>query len=119
MVLFVFVVMLLDLGREGLEQERRWCAAVAWWGPGLLGGLLLAEFGYAALMLPAGHLGVQAVSPQEVGFALYSRYGLAVELVSLVLLAGLVGAYHVGRRLRDHEGQDPEAPPAAAGEEQA
>jgi hypothetical protein len=33
-----------------------------------------------------------------VGIALYGPYLLAVELASLLLLGGLVAAYHIGRR---------------------
>jgi len=32
-----------------------------------------------------------------VGMALYGPYLLAVELASMLLLAGLVGAYHLGK----------------------
>jgi NADH-quinone oxidoreductase subunit J len=39
-----------------------------------------------------------AVGPREVGLALYGPYILAVELGSLLLLPGIIGAYHLGRR---------------------
>ena len=39
-----------------------------------------------------------AVSPKEVGLTLFGPYVLAVEIASMLLLAGLVGAYHLGRR---------------------
>ena len=39
-----------------------------------------------------------AVTPKEVGLSLYGPYLLAVELASMLLLSGLVGAYHLGRR---------------------
>jgi NADH-quinone oxidoreductase subunit J len=37
------------------------------------------------------------VEPKQVGVALFGPYLLGVELVSLLLLAGMVGAYHLGR----------------------
>ncbi|HTY26153.1 MAG TPA: hypothetical protein VMC85_23685, partial [Desulfomonilaceae bacterium] len=40
------------------------------------------------------------VTPKQVGMALFGPYFLGVELASLLLLAGLVGAYHIGRRVR-------------------
>jgi len=40
---------------------------------------------------------MQAVGPKAVGIALYGPYLLAVELASMLLLAGLVAAYHLGR----------------------
>ncbi|MEJ2750528.1 MAG: NADH-quinone oxidoreductase subunit J, partial [Anaerolineae bacterium] len=43
-------------------------------------------------------VGETAVSPQQVGLTLFGPYLLGVELASMLLLAGLVGAYHLGRR---------------------
>jgi NADH-quinone oxidoreductase subunit J len=48
------------------------------------------------------------VAPKEVGVALLGPYVLGVELASLLLLAGLVGAYHLGRKdkpLEEKEGR--------------
>ena len=41
MVLFVFVVMMLNLGRRTVAQEREWLRPRSWVGPMLLAGLLL------------------------------------------------------------------------------
>lgn len=38
------------------------------------------------------------VGAKEVGISLFSQYLIAVELAGFLLLAGLVGAYHLGRR---------------------
>ncbi|NTV43471.1 MAG: hypothetical protein HGA63_09260 [Syntrophobacteraceae bacterium] len=35
-VLFVFVIMFLNIGRRGIEQEREWLAPRAWIGPAAL-----------------------------------------------------------------------------------
>jgi NADH-quinone oxidoreductase subunit J len=43
-------------------------------------------------------LNVAEVAPQQVSLALFGPYLLGVELASMLLLAGLVGAYHLGRR---------------------
>ena len=40
----------------------------------------------------------RVVSPQQVGMALFGPYLLGVELASMLLLAGLVSAYHLGWR---------------------
>ncbi len=40
------------------------------------------------------------VEPRRVGAALFGPYVLAVELAGFLLLAGLVGAYHLGRKDR-------------------
>ena len=97
MVLFLFVVMLLNLGSETLAQERRWLNPSVWRWPSALATVLLMEFLYVLLFGdgrdPAGHI----VTPKEVGIALMGPYVLAVELASMLLLAGLVGAYHLAR----------------------
>ena len=46
------------------------------------------------------------ITAKQVGLELFGPYVLAVEIASMLLLAGLVGAYHVGRRFRLKE-QDP------------
>lgn len=98
MVLFVFVVMMLNLGRAASEQERRWLAPGAWIGPGALALALLLELIWllsqtqARQVMAAGTIGAT-----QVGIALFGPYLLAVELASMLLLAGLVAALHLGR----------------------
>ncbi|MDU4436284.1 MAG: NADH-quinone oxidoreductase subunit J, partial [Pluralibacter gergoviae] len=41
-----------------------------------------------------------AINAKEVGIALFGPYVLAVELASMLLLAGLVVAFHLGREDR-------------------
>src|SRR5690606_8328205 len=41
MVLFVFAVMMLNLGDVTIEQERRWLWPQLWIGPGILSAVLL------------------------------------------------------------------------------
>lgn len=96
MVLFLFVVMLLNLGQRTLEQERAWLQPASWWGPAALAGILLAELLWV-LAAGADATTGQVVSSKEVGFRLFGPYVLAVELASMLLLAGLVGAYHLAR----------------------
>ena len=43
------------------------------------------------------------VTAKEVGLALFGPYVLAVEIASMLLLAGLVGSYHLGRRYLERE----------------
>jgi NADH-quinone oxidoreductase subunit J len=96
MVLFLFVVMMLNLGTQTLDQERRWLDPSAWRWPTAMATVLLIEFLYVFLgdgRNPTGHI----VTPKEVGIALLGPYVLAVELASMLLLAGLVGAYHLAR----------------------
>ncbi len=97
MVLFVFVIMMLNLGESGDARERQWLEPRIWIVPAILASILLAEL-IVVEIEAEGFTSGRAVSPKEVGLALFGPYVLAVEIASLLLLAGLVGAYHLGRR---------------------
>ena len=95
MVLFVFVVMMLNLGPLSERREERWLTADVWAFPALLTAALLALSMYALANLWGEGFSAAVVGPKEVGLALYGPYLLAVELVSLVLVAGLAAAFHL------------------------
>lgn len=97
MVLFVFVIMMLNLGQAGIEREREWLRPQTWIVPGVMAALLLLEL-LLALRHAPGLTSGEGVPPKAVGIALFGPYVLAVEIASMLLLAGLVGAYHLGRR---------------------
>jgi len=96
-VLFLFVVMMLNLGAQARETERQWLAGKVWIGPVLLSAILLVEVIYLiARARLSGGIGT-IVGPKEVGIALYGPYLLGVELASMLLLGALVGACHLGK----------------------
>ena len=105
MVLFVFVVMMLNIGAPATERERGWLAPRGWIGPAVLAAILLGELCYVFFAGCGEAAAGGVVDPQQVGAALFGPYLLGVELASFLLLAGLVGAYHLGRR-------EPDANPA-------
>jgi len=98
MVLFVFVVMLI--GHESIAVPPR-----SWIGPSLLSavllGLLVWTLGQGSLVARE----VTEISPKRVGIALFGPYILAAEIAAFLLLAGLVGAFHLGRRATPTEGR--------------
>jgi NADH-quinone oxidoreductase subunit J len=101
MVLFIFVLMLLNLGSKSIEQESRWLKPKIWIGPAILSGVLALEIIYVlsgtrAIPAKAVEVGVKAISG-----GLFGPYMIAVELASFLLMAGLVGAWHIGRRWKD------------------
>lgn len=98
MVLFVFVIMVLNLGPQATGQESRWLSPGMWLGPAILALILLGELVYILSRNEPQVTGSTVVEPRAVGLALFGPYLLGVELASLLLLAGLVGAYHLGRR---------------------
>ena len=71
-VLFLFVVMMLNLGRRTVERERRWLEPRAWIGPGVLAAILFFEMMYAIVGNTAT-TGTEAVGPKAVGTALFQR----------------------------------------------
>jgi NADH-quinone oxidoreductase subunit J len=98
MVLFVFVVMMLNLGKKTADQEHKWLKASGLIGPAVLALVLLVELVF--LLTPMHHMpaiGSEVIDAKQVGIALFGPYLLAVELASTLLLAGLVAAYHLGR----------------------
>lgn len=98
-VVFVFVVMTLEASAPGGPRERfAWLRAGV--GPAILAALILAPF---VLGLGVEHIapGPDAgISAQSVGRVLFGSWALAVELASFLLLAGLLGVRHLGRRDR-------------------
>ena len=98
MVLFLFVVMMLNLGPAAVREERALLRPGIWFGPTLLSLILAGELVYLLWQGAPATSGTRMVDPKEVGMALFGPYLLGVELSSLLLLAGLVGAYHLGRR---------------------
>jgi len=104
MVLFVFVIMMLNLGAQASEQEKQLLQPRAWVGPAILSGILFIEL-FVVLVMGDGGVGSPAgIGPKQVGMALFGPYVLGVELAAMLLLAGLVGAFHLGRRLDSDEG---------------
>ena len=101
MVLFLFVIMMLNLGPRSTEQESSWLQPRMWLGPITLTIILLIELMY--MLRHSGHqpMATRTIEAKQVGIALFGPYLLGVELASMLLLAGVVGAYHLGRDSRE------------------
>jgi len=96
MVLFLFVIMMLELGSpEKLPKPR-----LSDWWPALL--LVGAVVGSVAVLVsarqPAAVPGFTAISVRQFSLTLFTQYGVAVEVISMQLLFALVGALYLGRR---------------------
>jgi NADH-quinone oxidoreductase subunit J len=101
MVLFVFVVMMLNLGSQTSHQEKLWLNSSAWAVPALLAflvGLVMVWMLSINPNLGQPDIGAQSVSAKQVGIALFGPYLLLVEIAALLLLAALVAAFHLGKR---------------------
>ena len=96
MVLFIFVIMMLNLGAMAQKQERAWLAPRAWIGPSILALVLAAELVYILVGNTPGVGSGEEIGAKQVAISMFGPYMLGVELASFLLMAGLVGAYHLG-----------------------
>nr|WP_312384315.1 MULTISPECIES: NADH-quinone oxidoreductase subunit J [unclassified Moraxella] len=111
MVLFVFVVMMLNLGTQTTLEEESWLSSSAWAVPAGLAfivGLTLfsligMKHGFEGMM-PA-FIGVEPVTAKMIGAKLFTEYLLLVEIAGFLLLAGLVAAYHLAKSALDDENE--------------
>lgn len=112
MVLFIFVVMMLNVGNEK-ELEKHWQRPSMWIVPSILAFVLLAIFIYAVNTLPDPGINRDVIGPKQVGISLFTKYLIGVEISAVMLLAGIVGAYHLGRRKKNvlHRFLQPEKKP--------
>jgi NADH-quinone oxidoreductase subunit J len=98
MVLFLFVIMLMNLNQDEEPQKTVWSKLIA----GTLGGLLLlvmvaALRGTEQLQISSyGHSDIGLV--KNLGRVLFHEYLFPFEIVSVLLLAALVGAIMIGKK---------------------
>lgn len=119
MVLFLFVIMLLNLGRGGSDLRR----IPAWLGVAILAGVLASQlgplFGYSAERLALEYTGSTSLAdpaivfdstqtaavatvargiPGDIAQPLFERYLVPFELTSVLLLTAIVGAVVLAKR---------------------
>ena len=100
MVLFLFVIMLVNLDEAALQRQfnRQWSVAL---GAGLI---LMAELGYfvyrGADAFQFGQAGGGSLAPntQLIAMALYRDYMLPFEIASLLLLVAILGAVILAKK---------------------
>jgi len=97
MVLFLFVIMLLDLRAEELRRLRLFGLAAALISVGAILAVFLRSLAQAA-PLPSVANPNQEGSTQELGHLLFTGYLLPFELVSLLLLVAMVGVVLLSKR---------------------
>jgi len=96
-VLFIFVVMMLNLGQETASQEKQWLQPKIWIGPSLLAFALLVEMIFLISKGDSSSMALTAVEPRKVALSVYREYIIALELIGFLLMAGIVGAAHIGQ----------------------
>ena len=109
MVLFLFVIMMLDLGHpeKGLSPHwKQWLPSL------LLAGISIVSL--VVVIVSRHDTAVASATPlpiREVATRLFQEHGLAVELISLQLLFALVGALYLGKQPPPSPGLRPPSPP--------
>ena len=101
LVLFVFVVMMLNLGQSTADEERSRLTSETWATPLAVAAALFATIAFLVQSnTKAGvqTLAVQIVTAKEVGFSLFTEYVLIAQISALLLLAALVAAYHIAKK---------------------
>ena len=102
LVLFLFVLMLLNLERESLARARRFTLG----GGGLVAALLLLATLLRILLTPShttmpAHLPAASGTVESVGRLLFTAYLLPFELTSFLILAAIIGAVTLAKRSPD------------------
>ncbi len=112
MVLFLFVVMMLDINLERLREGFWQYLPLG----ALVGVLMAAEMAavlygrWSGLAVPPKALPPGYSNTKELGRLLYTDYVLAFEIAAVVLLVAIVAAIALTLRQRkDTKGQDPSA----------
>lgn len=101
-VLLIFVVMMLNLGTETAQKEKQWLQPKIWIGPSILAFILLAELVALLLKGSTATMNTPVVDARQVSLSLYREYVIAVELAGFLLMAGIVGAAHIGKHRKKH-----------------
>ncbi len=95
-VLFIFVVMMLNLGKHATEAEAKLLRPSMWIGPTILAAILIGVLAYMLTRGSGAAPAANVIVPRQLSFALYGPYLLGVELSSILLMGALIGAYHLG-----------------------
>jgi NADH-quinone oxidoreductase subunit J len=99
MVLFLFVIMLVNLEQSEKEDQfnHQWVAGVL--AAAALGGLFLATYVKGQALFPQRVLQLPEQSnTQRVAVLLYGDYMLSFEIASLLLLVAIIGAVVMAKR---------------------
>jgi NADH-quinone oxidoreductase subunit J len=101
-VLLIFVVMMLNLGKETAWQEKQWLQPKVWVGPSILCIVLLGMLIFEMTASTPVSMNVSAVEIKAVSLSLYREYVIALELTGFLLMAGIVGAAHIAKHKKKH-----------------
>ena len=106
MVLFLFVIMLMNLNRDSEPRKNKWVRLAGAVSGGCLLLVLVAALKNAetkSTMAEAGTGDIGLI--QNLGKALFSDYVVPFEISSVLFLSAMVGAVVLGKKEKDYAGQ--------------
>lgn len=107
MVLFVFVVMMLNLGKHTIEQEKSWLTASTWAVPLALCSVIAVVLVWMLSMTSStGVMGQEIIPSKAVGTSLFTKYLLLTEVAGMLLLGAIIAASHLGKRQLNQEEEE-------------
>jgi len=99
MVLFLFVIMLVNIERSQKEEQfnKQWLVGIL--SAGALGGLFVLVYTKGSSLFPmTAGIPAENNNTQQVGELLYGQYMFAFEIASLLLLVAIIGAVVMAKR---------------------
>lgn len=98
MVLFLFVIMLLNLNKETEPHKSVWLRASATVASGLLLVVLVGSLRGAETIVPTNTFNPNIGLIEKLGKTLFGEFLLPFEVASILLLVAMVGAVMLGKR---------------------
>jgi NADH-quinone oxidoreductase subunit J len=101
MVLFLFVIMLVNLERAMKERQfnKQWLVGIV--AAGALGGLFITVYTKGTTLFPdhaVSSSNLEAANTQSIGTLLYGQYMFPFEIASLLLLVAIIGAVVMAKK---------------------
>ena len=97
MVLFLYVLMLMDLGRDSEPQKNKWLKLIGAVAGGSLLLVLVAALRHTEeqmAQLNTGNIGLI----ENLGTVLFTKYVVPFEISSILFLSAMVGAVVIGKK---------------------
>lgn len=98
LVLFLYVIMMLNLNAEVEPQKSKWLKIAATITGGLLMVILIGAFRQAAEIVPANAADNQIGLVKNLGKVLYNDFMLPFEISAILFLSAMVGAVMLGKK---------------------
>ncbi|XRX42491.1 MAG: NADH-quinone oxidoreductase subunit J [Buchnera aphidicola (Eriosoma harunire)] len=99
MVLFVFIIMMLNLGDKTERMEEYWLKSSLWVAPIVISLFFLIMITYIVSFFGNKFIRLnQYISIKQLGISLFGTYMSLFEVISLLLLSALVVTFYFGRK---------------------